>query len=316
MNFRRDVERLLRSFELLRHEQCMVFTVRKKLPLPIHGSMHIRDDDLRLAKAHRIGNGLESPILETSHHLAGSCDRVFLPILQASRLVVSNWNNFQNLFGDGCKPEGDGLAFVDVVLELLKRSESVLVEKPQEFIQVSGECRCSMSLWKSLTTDPDRLSVWPLVGIAKEDVERIGPNPAEVIVKRTNFIDDSILAIGDLLESIEQEQPVAPVDVPVDPLTEDGLCSSSRVLTWGGVRYSLTLNQLAVVKVLHDAYSKGKPDVGLAELKNKCDSAALDESFSKVFQLKRNGKKSYNPVLDVIESLSQGTYRLNDKKKF
>lgn len=110
---------------------------------------------------------------------------------------------------------------------------------------------------------------------------------------------------------IDHEQPVA----PVYPMTEDGLCSSSRVLTWGGVRYSLTRNQLAVVKVLHDAYSKGKPDVGLAEFKHKCDIAALDESFSKVFQLKRKGKKSYNPVLEVIESSSQGTYRLNDKKK-
>ncbi len=112
-----------------------------------------------------------------------------------------------------------------------------------------------------------------------------------------------------------KEQPVAPVVVAVDPVAEDGLCSSSRVLTWGGVRYSLTPNQMAAVKVLHDAYSKGRPDVGLAEIKERCDSAALNESFAKVFQVKRNGEKSYNPVREVIESSSQGTYRLKDPKK-
>ena len=41
------------------------------------------------------------------------------------------------------------------------------------------------------------------------------------------------------------------VVAPVDPLEEDGLCSSSRVLTWGGVRYPLTPNQMAAVKVFN-----------------------------------------------------------------
>ncbi len=124
---------------------------------------------------------------------------------------------------------------------------------------------------------------------------------------------DSVI---DWCEQTPEPAQAAPVDPQkeIRALPEDGLCSSSRVLTWGGVRYSLTPNQMKVVKVLHENYSKGKPDVGLAELKNKCDSAALNESFAKVFQIKRKGKKSYNPVLDVIDSSSQGTYRLKDPK--
>lgn len=129
-----------------------------------------------------------------------------------------------------------------------------------------------------------------------------------------NYYAKSCELLADYIEQ-QEKQTVSPVVVAADPVVEDGLCSSSRVLTWGGVRYPLTPNQMAAVKVLYDAYSKGKPDVGLEEMKNKCDSAALLDSFAKVFQVKRKGLKSYNPVLGVIESSSQGTYRLKDPKK-
>ena len=148
--------------------------------------------------------------------------------------------------------------------------------------------------------------------LSPEDVKRIGDDPELVFCEREHWLRDSETALEWLANRLHEKQPVErEPERPADALHESG-----RVLIWGGVSYSLTPNQFAVVRVLHTAYVKGLPDVSLNELRNKCDIAALkDESFAKVFQVKRGGKKSYNPVRNVIVSVTQGTYRLSDPKK-
>ena len=233
---------------------------------------------------------------------------------RAGEWTFNRWGWLSELLwpGRGSVAGSHGNCWLDVVNQASKLANNANLPRPNWSVIV-GEYRSwwPVAMWKIRDE-------WQLgePQYTPEDFERIGDDPEVVLASRKHWLKDSETALEWLANKLRnQEQTIAPVVVPADPVAEDGLCLSSRVLTWGGVRYSLTPNQMAAVKVLYDAYSKGKPDVGLAEVKNKCDSAALSDSFAKVFQIKRNGKKSYNPVLSIIESSSQGTYRLKDTKK-
>jgi hypothetical protein len=103
------------------------------------------------------------------------------------------------------------------------------------------------------------------------------------------------------------------MDYP-EPGPDCSLGPDGRVLVWYGRSYPLTRNMAGVVGILFEAWKKGRPEVSIEALRGSrsVDSSTLNDSFSKVFQRRVDGKKIMDPVYGVIETVGQGLYRLAD----
>jgi len=233
---------------------------------------------------------------------------------------------------------------VDAVADLATRSTL----KSADWHVTAGRQSYSVDVWRRRADFEFGVPMVP-----DEIADRIGDDPEHVWAVRRAFLRDSEAAarwlIGQLTEAPEPVvepvvepvgEPVGePVVEPVGELTAEAMadvtadpvgdaieaddpgepaCSlntGGRVLVWAGKRYSLPKNGFAVVKILFDAWEKGHPEVSLESIRNAVDSSALDESLAKVFQRRKGDNKFTDPVWDVIETVSQGVYRLADPKK-
>ena len=89
----------------------------------------------------------------------------------------------------------------------------------------------------------------------------------------------------------------------------EGLNEAGRTFTWGGVSFGeLTPTMMDVLKRLHAAFLNNR-SVSIDEMEN-LGVVTANQSFYKVFTIKRSGKKSIHPVRTII--VGRGSYRLVD----
>lgn len=92
---------------------------------------------------------------------------------------------------------------------------------------------------------------------------------------------------------------------PANPPSSTSFAHSDdyRSINFNGKPYDLTRNQATIVRILHEAYQRGTPTIGRAEL-----LAAVESETSRVRSFFRN-----SPLWKtlVAQGSRQGTYRLN-----
>lgn len=214
-------------------------------------------------------------------------------------LVPILWPGQALMIGDFCWPD-----IVTRVAEIAKRSTL----KPNEWHVTAGQQSYSLSLWRRRAEHEFGVAM-----VAPEIAQCIGDEPEHVWAVRSAFLRDSELAAQWLIERLAE--PVQKTALHSEHALECSLNTEGRILVWAGKRYPLTRNMFDVVKVLYDAWEKGRPEVAMQSIRNAVDASALDESLEKVFKRRQNQKKFTDPVWHLIESVGQSVYRLRDPQK-
>jgi len=90
---------------------------------------------------------------------------------------------------------------------------------------------------------------------------------------------------------------------PAEPACRFTHSDDYRSINFNGVKYTLTYNQATIIKILHDAFQRGTPCIGGAQL-----LAAVESETSRV-QDSFKGSPLWQTL--VVSGECRGTYRLN-----
>jgi hypothetical protein len=106
------------------------------------------------------------------------------------------------------------------------------------------------------------------------------------------------------ISTAEESNPEIPATTVDQPTASTFSASADyRSIRYNGAAHTLTRNQAAIIKILHEAFQRGTPSVGKSEL-----LAAIE---SKNVRIQDSFKRSPLWQTLVVSGKRRGTYRLN-----